>query len=300
MTVRSRCPVGLLRRPVRSVKLQGTSFPEGARSPLGGAHCLGGRIPLSRERRRSGASPLGGAPCPSYSERNRSHTVLRGADRRHPVGGPAARAALSSSPVGPSPSKSREPWLVLSLPDRLNRTRPAAWARTAGLPPTAPTAGPRYVPTSAVTTASTTAMTTASTTSGTTTTAAGTAVGTAAVEVTAARAATARAGLPTDVPPDEPTRNPPRPRAASRAGGRSASRPTPPRRPGRPERPARPGRPTPRHRRSQGSPPRGATVLRASRALCAASPVGAASPAVTAQGLASGVAGPRPTPRGLR
>lgn len=128
MTVRSRCPVGLLRGPVRSVKLQGTSFPEGARRLASGARGLGGRIPLSREQRRPGASPLGWASRPSYSERNRSQTVLGGADRCHPVGGPAPRAALSS-PVGPSPAKSREPWLVLSSPDRLNRTLPVARAQ---------------------------------------------------------------------------------------------------------------------------------------------------------------------------
>lgn len=282
MTVRSRCPEGLLRRPARSVKLQGTSFPKGARSPVGGAHCLGGCIPLSREQRRSRASSLGEAPYPSYSERNRSHTVLRGADRRHPVGGPAARAALFSSPVGPSPLKSREPWLVLSLPDRLNRTRPAAWARPEGLPPTAPTTGPKSALTSAATIGAVSISVSTSVT--TVTMAATTAAGTAA-----------RTGLPTD----ESTRTP-RFGASSRAVGRVPSEPTSRRGPKRPERTVRPGRPTRHSRQSQGSPARAAMARWASRVLCAASPAGAASPAVTAQGPANGVASPRPTLPGLR
>ncbi len=269
MTVRSRCPAGLLRRPVHSVKLQGTSFPKGARSPVDGAHGLGGRIPLSREQRRSGASPLGWAPCSSYSERNRSHTVLRVADRRHPVGGPAARAALFSPPVGPSPSKSREPWLVLSLPDRLNRTRPAAWARPMGLPLISPTAGPRFARTTRTTRTTETSPEAATdrTTEATTETTRETS--TAASAVRMAVWATARAAV----------------------------------RPGLPSSPTSSPEPTRRGRRSgesQGSPERAARARRASRAFCAALPAGAALRAVTTQGPAGGVTSPRATPRGLR
>lgn len=150
MTVRSRCPGVLLRHPVRSVKLQGTSFAGGAFSRSGkGRTAVGTRIPRSREECRPEAAWVGGMPRPTYSERNRSQTVVLGADRRLPVGGPAARAALSS-PVGPSPSKSLVPWLVLSTPDRGNRARtpgavvspaPFATSRAAAAPVPAPASG---------------------------------------------------------------------------------------------------------------------------------------------------------------
>ncbi|GHF62699.1 hypothetical protein GCM10018790_45920 [Kitasatospora xanthocidica] len=52
--------------------------------------------------------------------------------------------------------------------------------------------------------------------------------------------------------------------------------------------------------RSGRSRTTGMTAPKASRALCAASPVAATSPAVTVQAPASGVASPRPTLRGLR
>lgn len=264
MTVRSRCPAGLLRRPVRSVKLQGTSFPEGARSPADRAHCHGGRILLSREQRRSGASPLGLAPRPSYSERNRSHTVLRGADRRHPVGGPAARAALSS-PVGPSPSKSREPWLVLSLPDRSNRTRPAVRERRPGVETASARTSVRStgMPSSAPTAARVTLRTAPRT-----------------AERTERERTERTAALPTSTGTRTPLGMP----------VRTSSR-----------EPLLAGRPRGASRRlGLPSRPQVATDPTVSRALCVVSPAVAASPAVTALGPANGAERPRPTLRGLR
>lgn len=279
MTVRSRCPAGLLRRPVRSVKLQGTSFLEGARGLRAGRTADGGRILLSREQCRSEASPLGWASHPSYSERNRSHTVLRGADRRHPVGGPAARAALSS-PVGPSPMKSREPWLVLSPSDRWSRTRPATRAQTPETTAAArtslqPTVTPMYrvacPPAGRPMARPTPRPTSRAAYRPTSTGASVGARGLMTVSTSTPASGLAASGSATPLPSEPTNRLAPQaslvPPIASRA----------PRRPARSR--ALPG---------------------ASCAPCTAWSDGAAEPGTTVQGLASGVAGTRPTPQGLR
>lgn len=104
-------------------------LPEGAQSFAGGGALRpGGASSVSGNNGGRRLRRCAEAPARRTLKGNRSQTVVLGADRRRPVGGPAVWAALSS-PVGPSPSKSLEPWLVLSPPDRLSRTLSVAWAQ---------------------------------------------------------------------------------------------------------------------------------------------------------------------------